>query len=87
MQHWYAEQREPDIGARLVEEVFQCIQALADCPDMGRVVPEFDQPFLQEHIHPLLRIVSRRDPRRVRIVRVWRSDGGCIFPLAQRRIA
>lgn len=49
-------------------------QALADHPDMGRVVPEFEQPFLRELIHPPFRIVYRRDPQRVRIVRVWRSE-------------
>lgn len=56
------------------EEVFQRIQALAGHPDMGRMVPEFDQPFRRELIHPPFRIVYRRDPKRVRIVRVWRSE-------------
>ena len=41
---------------------------------MGRIVPEFDQPFLRELIRPPFRIVYRRDPRRVRVVRVWRSE-------------
>ena len=50
-----------DVGVRLVVEVFQRIQALADHPDMGRVVPEFDQPFLRELIYPPFRIVCRRD--------------------------
>jgi plasmid stabilization system protein ParE len=71
---WYTEQGVPDVGARLVTEVFQRVQALADHPDMGRVVPEFEQPFLRELIHPPFRIVYRRDPQRVRIVRVWRSE-------------
>jgi plasmid stabilization system protein ParE len=71
---WYTEQGVPDVGARLVAEVFQRIQDLADLPDMGRVVPEFDQPFLRELIHPPFRVVYRRDPERVRIVRVWRSE-------------
>lgn len=71
---WYVEQGVPDVGARLVAEVFKRVQALADHPDMGRVVPEFDQPFLRELIHPPFRIVYRRDPRKVRIVRVWRSQ-------------
>ncbi len=74
VQAWYAEQGLPDVGAMLVEEVFRRIQALADHPDMGRVVPEFDQAFLRELIHPPFRIVCRRDPKRVRIVRVWRSE-------------
>jgi len=71
---WYAEQGVSAIGVRLVAEVFQRVQALADHPDMGRVVPEFDQPFLRELIHPPFRIVYRRDPQRVRMVRVWRSE-------------
>lgn len=71
---WYTEQGVPEVGARLVEEVLQRIQALADYPDMGRMVPEFDQPFLRELIHPPFRIVYRHDPQRVRIVRVWRSE-------------
>lgn len=71
---WYTEQGVPEVGARLVAEVFQRVQVLADHPDMGRVVPEFDQPFLRELVHPPFRIVYRRDPKRVRIVRVWRSE-------------
>lgn len=67
---WYVEQGVPEVGARLVAEVFHRIQALAEHPDMGRVVPEFDQPFLGELIHPPFRIVYRRGSQRVRIVRV-----------------
>lgn len=74
VQAWYEEQGLPEVGERLVAEVFQRVQALADHPDMGRVVPEFEQPFLRELIHPPFRIVYRRDPQRVRIVRVWRSE-------------
>ena len=71
---WYAEQGVPEAGERLIAEVLQRVQALADHPDMGRVVPEFDQPFLRELIHRPFRIVYRRDTRRVRIVRVWRGE-------------
>jgi len=71
---WYAEQGVPDVGIRLVIEIFQRIQTLSNHPDIGRVVPEFDQAFLRELIHPPFRIVYRRDPKRLRIVRVWRSE-------------
>lgn len=70
---WYTEQGVPDVGARQVAEVFQCLLALADYPDRGRGVPEFDQLFLRELIHPPFRIVYRHDPQRARIVRLWRS--------------
>ncbi len=74
VQAWYLEQGVSEVGARLVDAIFQRVEALTNHPDMGRVVPEFDQPFLRELIHPPFRIVYRRDPQRVRIVRVWRSE-------------
>jgi plasmid stabilization system protein ParE len=74
IKEWYAEQGAPQMGDKLVAEVFERIAVLADHPDMGRVVPEFEQPFLRELIHPPFRIVYRRDRDRVRIVRVWRSE-------------
>lgn len=71
---WYSEPGVPEVGVRLVEDTFQRVEALADHPDMGRAVPEFEQSFLRELIHPPFRIVYRRDTRRVRVVRVWRSE-------------
>ena len=71
---WYAGQDMPEVGERLIGEIVASMEALADHPDMGRIVPEFDQPFLRERIRPPFRIVYRRDPRRVRVVRVWRSE-------------
>jgi len=74
VQAWYVEQGVPDVGIRLVTEIFQRIQTLRNHPDIGRVVPEFEQTFLRELIHPPFRIVYRCDPKRLRIVRVWRSE-------------
>ena len=71
---WYTEQHAADVGERLVGQIVASIEALADHPDMGRVVPEFEQPFLRELIRPPFRIVYRRDPKRVRVVRIWRSE-------------
>ncbi len=71
---WYVEQGAPDAGERLLAEIVTRIEALGRNPDMGRIVPEFGQPFLRELIHPPFRIVYRRDADRVRIVRVWRRE-------------
>ena len=71
---WYAEQDVPEVGERLIGEIVASIEALADHPDLGRIVPEFDQPFLRELIRPPFRFVYRRDPKHVRVVRVWRSE-------------
>ena len=74
IQVWYTEQGVPDVGTRLVGEIVKRIERLADHPDMGRIVPEFGQTFLREIIHSPFRIVYRRDPKTVRIVRIWRSE-------------
>ena len=71
---WYAGQGVPAIGERFIAEILQRVETLAEHPDIGRVVPEFDQAFLRELIHPPFRIVYRHDAKRVRIVRVWRSE-------------
>ena len=47
---WYVEQNVPDVGHRLVRDILEQIEMLADHPDAGRVVPEFGQPFLRELI-------------------------------------
>ena len=64
----------PEVGERLIGEIVASIEALADHPDMGRIVPEFEQAYLRELIRPPFRIVYRRDPKHVRVVRVWRSE-------------
>jgi len=81
---WYAAQGVREVGDRLVAEVFHQVELLVDHLDKGRVVPEFDQPFFRELIHPPFRIVYRRDPAQIRIVRVWRSEHLLRLPPARR---
>ena len=71
---WYSEQGVPEVGERLVSEIVTQVEMLADHPDLGRVVPEFGQSTIRELIHPPFRIVYRRDSKRARVVRVWRSE-------------
>jgi plasmid stabilization system protein ParE len=71
---WYAEQGAGEVGVRLVAAILDRVERLAEHPDMGRVVPEFGQPALREIIHAPFRIVYRRDPNAVRVVRVWRGE-------------
>ncbi|MDJ0657091.1 MAG: type II toxin-antitoxin system RelE/ParE family toxin [Xanthomonadales bacterium] len=71
---WYREQGVSEVGTGLVLEVFERVAALGDHPEMGRIVPEFDQPFLRELIHSPFGIVYRHDALRVRVIRIWRSE-------------
>ena len=77
---WYAEQGVADVGDQLIRQIVIRIEALADHPEMGRIVPEFSQPFLRELIQPPFRIVYRTEPNLVRVVRVWRSERLLVLP-------
>jgi plasmid stabilization system protein ParE len=74
IRQWYTEQQVPKVGERFLTEILVHIERLRDHPNVGRVVPEFDQPTLRELIHPPFRIVYRNEKRRIEIVRVWRSE-------------
>jgi toxin ParE1/3/4 len=71
---WYVREQVPETGERLIREVFSQIERLSDFPESGRVVPEFDLDNLREIIYPPFRTVYRLDQKRIRIVRVWRSE-------------
>lgn len=74
LRDWYGEQVVPEVGDRLIADIFARIEDLRDHPEMGRMVPEFEQPALRELIEGPFRIVYRREPGLVRVVRVWRSE-------------
>jgi plasmid stabilization system protein ParE len=71
---YYTGEGVPEVGRRLVADVVGAVETLAAYPDMGRVVPEFNTDDLRELIRPPFRIIYRREPRRIRVVRVWRSE-------------
>jgi plasmid stabilization system protein ParE len=68
----------PLAAERFVKSLFQVVERLADFPESGRVVPEFDDPAIREVIRRPCRIVYRVDHRKrtVEIVRVWHSARG-----------
>jgi plasmid stabilization system protein ParE len=71
---WYSSQEVPDVGKRLVAAIIERVEQLAMFPDSGRVVPEFETPWLRELELPPFRIVYRRDEAVVTVIRVWRSE-------------
>lgn len=71
---WYSSQGVPQVGRRLVLEIRDRLRQLSAFPDSGRVVPEFETPWLRELEHPPFRIVYRRDEGSVTVVRIWRSE-------------
>ena len=71
---YYTEQKIPETGRRLVAQILDDVQIMADQPDMGRKVPEFDRDILREQIRRPFRIVYCRDPHQIKVVRVWHSE-------------
>jgi toxin ParE1/3/4 len=71
---WYSTQQVPEVGKRLVTEIIARVEQLAIFPDSGRIVPEFEAPWLRELQLPPFRIVYRRGEGLVTVVRVWRSE-------------
>lgn len=71
---WYEEQDAAEVGERLIAHVLDRVESLSEHPDLGRMVPEFEQTWLRELIQPPFRIVYKRERDAVQIVRVWRSE-------------
>jgi plasmid stabilization system protein ParE len=71
---WYSCQQVPEVGARMVVEIIEHVEHLAEFPDSGRVVPEFETAWLREVQLPPCRIVYRREDAKVTVVRLWRSE-------------
>jgi plasmid stabilization system protein ParE len=68
----------PSAAEQFVRNVFQAVERLADFPESGRIVPEFDDPTIREVIRKPCRIVYRIDRRKrtVEIARVWHAARG-----------
>lgn len=63
---WFADQGVPNVGDRLVREIISSAELPADHPEMGCIVPEFQQLLLRELIRPPFRVVYRLGPGNVR---------------------
>lgn len=68
------------IGEEFVISIISHVQTLKQHPDIGRLVPEFDNPKIRELIHAPFRVVYLRENKAVHIVRVWRSERILVLP-------
>jgi Plasmid stabilization system protein len=72
---WYKDQQQiPEVGNRLIKEIISQFERLAEFPESGRIVPEFNIENLREIIFAPFRIVYRLDGNKIKIVRIWRSE-------------
>ena len=77
---YYTTQGVVDVGSNFANNIIQQIQLLADHPDAGRIVPEFNQPHLRELIHSPFRVVYLREQNLITVIRVWRSERLLMLP-------
>ena len=64
----------PQVGQDFVTAIIEHIESLSMHPDIGRVVPEFNDELIRELIHSPFRIVYLRERKSINIIRVWRSE-------------
>lgn len=69
-------------AGHFVRQILHAVERLADFPESGRVVPEFDQTSLREVVCRPCRIVYRVKPEEhtVEIARVWHAARGVPQP-------
>jgi len=71
---FYLEQGVPNIGLDFVAKIIEHIETLSAHPEIGRVVPEFDDKLIRELIHSPFRIVYIQESKTIQIIRIWRSE-------------
>lgn len=74
IREWYRERKVPEIADKIIIQLIASIERVSSFPQSGRVVPEFNLPYLREIISSPFRIVYRIDSNHIRVVRVWRSE-------------
>jgi plasmid stabilization system protein ParE len=76
----YIAQHNSDAAARMGYELIIRAESLADFPEIGRMVPEFNQANLREIVCRSYRIIYRlqADDQQIQIVRFWHGARG--FP-------
>ncbi|MGB0945007.1 MAG: type II toxin-antitoxin system RelE/ParE family toxin [Marinomonas sp.] len=77
---YYLEQGVPKVAQDFIVAIMAHIETLSEHPDIGRLVPEFNDNSIRELIHAHFRIVYLRDTSTIKIIRVWRSERQLILP-------
>lgn len=74
IREWYTSRDVPEVGVRQVASIIERVEQLSAFPDSGKMVPEFEVEWLREFELSPYRIVYRRGPDVVTVVRVLRSE-------------
>jgi len=72
---YYNDQGASEIGRQMIARLIEAVKELARYPEMGRIVPEFNEASLRELIRPPFRVVYRLEQgQKISVIRIWRSE-------------
>ncbi|MCH8261701.1 MAG: type II toxin-antitoxin system RelE/ParE family toxin [Proteobacteria bacterium] len=74
IKEYYAEEGVPQTGDEFIIHIITHIETLIDNPEIGRIVPEFNEKNIRELIHSPFRIVYLKEEKIIHVIRVWRSE-------------
>ena len=77
---YYEDQQAPHLGKKLVTGIVSRVETLSGHPEIGRMVPEFDDQNIRELIQVPFRIVYVKEQSDIYIVRIWRSERLLVLP-------
>ncbi len=80
IKEYYEKEGVPHTGKQFVSAIIDHIQALRENPDIGRAVPEFEEPGIRELVHSPFRVVYLRELNPVHVVKIWRSERKLVLP-------
>jgi plasmid stabilization system protein ParE len=74
----YIAESRPEASIRFVKSILESVEHLAQFPESGRIVPEFEEPTIREIVRRPCRIVYRVKTHEhiVEIARVWHAARG-----------
>lgn len=80
IQRFYEADGVPHVGKQFVVSIIAHIETLRNNPDIGRIVPEFNEIKIRELIYSPFCVVYLREQRSIHVVRVWRSERLLVLP-------
>jgi len=71
IKEYYLDLGVPKVGEDFIDAIFEHLGVLTSHPDIGRVVPEFDENHICELIHSPFRVVYLRGKVSIQVIRAW----------------
>ncbi len=80
IKEYYLNEGVPDVGNKFILSIIDHLETLNDNPEIGRMVPEFEDEKIRELIHIPFRIVYLIEQNKIHVIRVWRSEKILVLP-------